>query len=141
MHLCLKLDTPDSRAEVPCWTPLPWVAWDAPLLLWGRTRSPRESGQNRMPTTRSVSLEQLPNTSLAPQSGCAGEHWLQDNHGGLTPRRSMEETSRAINCSTEHLGGCQSPLGKPLGALGGHSQGECAAGEVPSPTCKARSGT
>lgn len=35
----------------------------------------------------------------------------------------MEETSRAINCSTEHLGGCRSPLGKPPGALGGHSQG------------------
>lgn len=58
--------------------------------------------------TRSVSLEQLPNTSLSPQPGFAGEHWLQGNSGGLTPRRSTEETSHTINCLAEHLGGYQS---------------------------------
>lgn len=67
--------------------------------------------------TRSVSLEQLPNTSLSLQPGFAGEHWLQDNHGGLAPRRSAEEISRAINCLTEHLGDTRA-FGKAPGSTG-----------------------
>lgn len=63
--------------------------------------------------TCSVFLEQLPNTTLSLQPAFAGEHWLQDNHGGLTPRRSTEETSQAINCLTEHLGEYQSLCESP----------------------------
>lgn len=96
MHLSPKLDSPDFRAEVLCRTPLPWVAWDVPLLLWGRTRSLRESGQNRMRTTHSVSLEQLPNTSPSPQPGLAGELWLQDNPGGLAARRRLRRHHRQL---------------------------------------------
>lgn len=71
--------------------------------------SPREGIRAEQDVkTRSVSLEQLPNTSLSLRPGFAGEHWLQDNHGGLAPGRSREETSQAINCFTEHLGEYQS---------------------------------
>lgn len=57
---------------------------------------------------------------------------------GLAHGESAGETSQVMNCSAEHLGGCQSPLGKPPGAPDWPAafptaRGEGAAGEEPSP--------
>lgn len=57
---------------------------------------------------------------------------------GLAHGESAGETSQVMNCSAEHLGGCQSPPGKPPGAPDWPGafpmvRGEDAAGEEPSP--------